>query len=169
MGVWTYYNTDGLGLVEYMHWAEDLGIDVLLSFPAGLALNGDVVAEEDLGPFVQLALDEIEFLTGDVSTPYGALRAKIGYPKPWKIKFVEVGNEDHLWGGLDSYKSHRLQIFYDAIKAQYPDIFIFSSTNEFVYKESGQDYHPYTRPDMSVSRFGMFDDWEAGHPIIIGE
>jgi alpha-N-arabinofuranosidase len=167
--VWTYHNTDGLGLVEYMHWAEDLDVEVVLAVAAGLYLNGEVVPEEELGVFVEDALNELEFLTGDVSTPWGARRAKLGYPKPWKIKYVEVGNEDNLWGGLDSYKSYRLKTFYDAIKAKYPDIFIFSSTDEFVYKESGQDYHKYTRPDYSVSQFDLFDNWDDGHPIIIGE
>ncbi|KAL2145930.1 hypothetical protein VTI28DRAFT_5804 [Corynascus sepedonium] len=169
MGVWEYENTDGLGLVEYMHWAEDLDVDVVLGVAAGLYLNGDVVPEEELDFFVQDALNELEFLTGDVLTPYGALRAKLGYPKPWKIKYVEVGNEDNLWGGLDSYKSYRLKTFYDAIKAKYPDIFIFSSTDEVVYKESGRDYHKYTRPDYSVSQFHLFDNWTAEHPVIIGE
>jgi alpha-N-arabinofuranosidase len=169
VGTWTYYNTDGLGLVEYMHWAEDLDVEVVLAFPAGLYLNGDVVPEGELGPFVQDALNELEFLTGDVSTPYGALRAKLGYPKPWKIRYVEVGNEDHLWGGLDSYKAYRLRIFYEAIKAKYPDMFIFSSTAEYMYKESGRDWHLYSRPDYFVSQFNQFDNWSAGNPIIIGE
>jgi alpha-N-arabinofuranosidase len=127
------------------------------------------VPQEELGVFVQDALNQLEFLMGDVSTPWGAVRAKLGYPKPWKIRFVEVGNEDNLWGGLDSYKSYRLQMFYDAIKAKYPDIFIFSSTDEFVYKESGQDYHKYTRPDYFVAQYGKFDNWSAKHPIIVGE
>ncbi|KAL2184146.1 hypothetical protein L209DRAFT_745172 [Thermothelomyces heterothallicus CBS 203.75] len=83
-------NTDGLGLVEYMHWAEDLGVDVVLGVAAGLYLNGDVVPEEELDFFVQDALNELEFLMGDVSTPYGALRAKLGYPRPWRIKFVMI-------------------------------------------------------------------------------
>ncbi|KAH6621691.1 glycoside hydrolase family 51 protein [Chaetomium sp. MPI-SDFR-AT-0129] len=169
MGVWEYDNTDGLGLVEYMHWAEDLDVEVVLAVPAGLYLNGDVVPESELGPFVEDALNELEFLKGDISTPYGALRAKLGHPKPWDIKFVEVGNEDNLWGGIDSYKSYRLKIFYDAIKAKYPDIFIFSSTDEFTYKESGRDYHKYTRPDYSVSQFTLFDNWTTTHPVIIGE
>ncbi|KAK4156064.1 glycoside hydrolase superfamily [Chaetomidium leptoderma] len=170
VGTWTYENTDGLGLIEYMNWAEDMDdVEVVLGIVAGLYLNGEVVPEAELGPFVQDALNELEFLTGDVSTPYGALRAKLGYPKPWKIRYVEVGNEDNLWGGLDSYKAYRLQIFYDAIKAKYPDMFIFSSTTDHVYKESGQDFHEYTRPDYFVSQFGMFDSWSAGNPIIIGE
>ncbi|KAH6853839.1 glycoside hydrolase superfamily [Chaetomium sp. MPI-CAGE-AT-0009] len=168
-GVWTYYNTDGLGLVEYMHWAEDLNVEVVLGVAAGLYLNGEVVPEAELGVFVEDALNQLEFLMGDVSTPWGARRAKLGYPKPWNIKYVEIGNEDNLWGGLDSYKSYRLKMFYDAIKAKYPDIFIFSSTEQFVYKESGQDYHKYTRADYSVSQFDLFDNWADGHPIIIGE
>jgi alpha-N-arabinofuranosidase len=152
-----------------MHWAEDLDMEVVLAVPAGLYLDGEVISEADLAPFVQDALNELEFLMGDVSTHYGALRAKLGYPEPWKIKFVEVGNEDHLWGGLSSYESYRLKVFYDAIKAKYPDIFIFSSTAEYFYKQSGRDYHEYTRPDFYVSQFGMFDNWAAGNNIMIGE
>ncbi|KAK3300455.1 glycoside hydrolase superfamily [Chaetomium fimeti] len=169
VGVWTYPNTDGLGLVEYMHWAEDLDVEVVLAVAAGLYLNGEVVPEEELGVFVEDALNQLEFLMGDVSTPWGARRAELGYPKPWNIKYVEVGNEDNLWGGLDSYKSYRLKMFYDAIKAKYPGIFIFSSTEQFVYKDSGQDYHKYTRADYLMSQFDLFDNWADGHPIIIGE
>lgn len=126
MGTWTYYNTDGLGLVEYMSWAEDLDVDAVLGFPAGFYLNGDAFPQAYLDPYVQLALDELEFLKGDVSTPYGAMRAKLGHPKPWNIKCVEVGNEDNLGGGLDSYKNYRLTWFYDAVKIKYPNIFILS-------------------------------------------
>ncbi|KAL2180444.1 glycoside hydrolase superfamily [Thermothelomyces heterothallicus CBS 202.75] len=79
-----------MGVWGYMHWAEDLGVDVVLGVAAGLYLNGDVVPEEELDFFVQDALNELEFLMGDVSTPYGALRAKLGYPRPWRIKFVMI-------------------------------------------------------------------------------
>lgn len=73
----------------------------------GLALNGDTVPEVDIDIYVQDALNELEFLTGSVGTKYGALRAKYGHPEPWTIRYVEVGNEDMLNGGLSSYKSYR--------------------------------------------------------------
>jgi alpha-N-arabinofuranosidase len=41
-------------------------------------------------------MDELEYIMGDVSTPYGALRASHGYPKPWAVPFVEVGNEEYV-------------------------------------------------------------------------
>jgi alpha-N-arabinofuranosidase len=51
-----------------------------------------VIPEADIGIYVQDALNELEFIMGDVSTEYGALRASLGYPKPWKINYVEVGS-----------------------------------------------------------------------------
>jgi alpha-L-arabinofuranosidase len=60
-GAWGYPNTDGLGLLEYCLWAEDLGLELVLGVYAGLSLSGtDIVPEDQLGPFVQEALDEIE-------------------------------------------------------------------------------------------------------------
>lgn len=136
----------------------------------GLALNGDVVPEADLGIYVQDALDELEFLTGSVDTKYGALRAKLGHPEPWTIRYVEVGNEDMLWGGLKTYRAYRFKAFYDAISANYPDIQVLAST---IYIEfpgtAGGDYHLYDIPDNLIKKFDMFDSYSRKHPILLGE
>jgi len=57
---------------------------------AGLYLDGTIMSQSALQPYVQDTLDELEFITGATSTPYGALRASLGYPNPWKINYVEV-------------------------------------------------------------------------------
>lgn len=111
-GTWGYENTDGLGLVEYMLWCQDLGLEPVLAVWSGEYLDGTIVAEADLAPYVQDALDELEFLMGDASTTYGAQRIALGYPEPFDIKFVEVGNEDNLNGGEDSYIAYRFKMFY---------------------------------------------------------
>ena len=79
----------------------------------------------DLEPFVKDALDEIEYLTGDTTAPWGARRAKDGHPKPFKLTYVEIGNED--W--FDKSKSYdgRFAQFYDAIKAKYPRLKLIST------------------------------------------
>lgn len=136
----------------------------------GLALNGDIVPETELGVYVQDALDELEFLMGSVDTEYGALRASLGHPEPWVIKYVEVGNEDGLNGGLESYQSYRFEMFYNAIKAQYPDITVLASTTEITLPGSaGGDYHLYDIPDNFVSRFDFFDNYSKDHPILLGK
>ncbi|KAH8882695.1 glycoside hydrolase family 51 protein [Thozetella sp. PMI_491] len=168
-GTWGYHNTDGLGLVEYMDWCTDLGVEPVLALWGGLFLDGTIIPEDELSFYVDDALNELEFLMGDPSTTFGALRASLGRSVPWKIRFVEIGNEDNLNNGGDSYKAYRFNMFYDAITAKYPDILIFSSTTNYRYKSSGWDYHEYTRPDMFVSQFGMFDNWALETPIMVGE
>lgn len=111
-GTWGYENTDGLGLIEYMLWCQDLGLEPVLAVWSGLYLDGTIISEADLAPYVQDALDELEFLMGDSSTTYGAQRIALGYTDPFTIKFVEVGNEDNLNGGEDSYIDYRFNAFY---------------------------------------------------------
>lgn len=171
-GTWDYPNTDGLGLVEYLQWCDDLELEPILAVWAGFYLNGPAIAEADLGSYVQDTLDELEFIMGDVSTPYGALRESLGYPDPWTIKYVEVGNEDNLGGGGSTYQSYRFQAYYDAIHAKYPDILIIASTNAYDFPDapgSGVDYHHYTRPDEMVTLFDLFDNVDGSHPTLIGE
>jgi alpha-N-arabinofuranosidase len=131
---WGYWSTDGLGLLEFAEWCEDLDMEPLLGVFAGYCLgNGGVIeAGPKLEPYVQEALEEIEYLIGDAkTTKWGALRAKDGHPKPFKLTYVEVGNED--WfdrSGPDRNGTYdgRFAQFYDAIKKKYPHLKIISST-----------------------------------------
>ncbi|RPB01150.1 alpha-L-arabinofuranosidase A [Choiromyces venosus 120613-1] len=174
-GTWSYENTDGLGLIEYMQvrrtWCDDMGLEPVLGIWAGFYLGGPVISQAELGVYVQDALNEIEFLTGPVTSTYGALRAKLGYPNPWKLNYVEIGNEDDLGGGLASYSSYRFQMFFDAIKATYPDMKIMSSNIRLspIPKGAWLDYHVYTRPDEFIKLFNFFDNMDRGHPIMVGE
>jgi alpha-L-arabinofuranosidase len=92
---------------------------LVLAVWAGYYLDGPAIEKSALQPYIQEALDELEFLTGPVSSKYGSMRAKLGYLKPWKIKYVEIGNEDNLGKGGPSYKTYRFAEFYRAIKEKY--------------------------------------------------
>ncbi|KAJ5547358.1 hypothetical protein N7494_004943 [Penicillium frequentans] len=167
---WGYEETGGMGLIEYMQWCDDLGMEPILAVWSGLALNEDIVSEEDIGIYVEDALNEIEFLTGSVDTEYGALRAKYGYPDPWTINFVEVGNEDNLNNGLDSYIAYRFAAFYDAITEKYPSIQVLASTIDMTLPGSaGGDFHLYDVPDNFVAAFNQFDQYTDAHRILLGE
>ena len=126
MSPWGYRSTDGMGLLEFLEWCEDLKMQPLLAVFAGYTLNRDHLdSGAYLKPFVDEALDEIQYVTGDVTTKWGAERAKDGHPKPFTLNYVEIGNED----GFDlsgSYAQRYLQ-FYDAIKAKYPNLHIIST------------------------------------------
>ena len=130
---WGYWSTDGLGLLEFAEWCEDLDMEPLLGVFAGYCLGrgGVIAAGPKLEPYVQEALEEIEYLIGDAkTTKWGAQRAKDGHPKPFKMTYVEVGNED--WfdrSGPDRNGTYdgRFAQFYDAIKKKYPHLKVISS------------------------------------------
>ena len=116
---WGYRSSDGLGLLEFLEWSEDMKAEPVLAVYAGYSLKGaHVNPGPDLQPFVQDALDEIEYVTGDTSTKWGAERAKNGHPAPFTLNYVEIGNED--WFDKSGSYDARFAQFYDAIKAKYP-------------------------------------------------
>jgi alpha-L-arabinofuranosidase len=125
---WRYQSSDGMGLLEFLGWCEDLNMQPVLAVYAGYSLQQEHVNPgADLEPYVQDALDEIEYVTGDVSTKWGAERAKNGHPAPFALKYVEIGNED--W--FDRSKSYdaRYTQFYKAIKAKYPQLQLISTAD----------------------------------------
>ncbi|KAI0421854.1 alpha-N-arabinofuranosidase A [Xylaria grammica] len=173
-GVWNYQQTHGLGLLEYLEFAEDMGMELVLAVYAGLALNGDVTPEDQLQQFIDDALDEIEFIRGPPDSKWGAVRAELGHPEPWKLEYVEVGNEDWLAGapnGWETYKDYRFPLFLEAINEAYPDIQVIGSGSVYdghdIPSPGAGDYHLYTTPDTWVAEFGKFDTVKTPH--IIGE
>lgn len=118
---------------------------------------------------VQDTLNQLEFITGPVTTPFGALRASLGYPKPRKIKYVEIGNEDNIYGGLPSYISYRFQAYYGAITAKFPEITVMASTVALVLPAKAVgDYHQYSYPDQLVKQFSYFDLNNTKHTALNG-
>jgi alpha-N-arabinofuranosidase len=152
---------------------------------AGLALNGDVTPRDKLQPFIDDALDQIEFIRGPVDSKWGKRRAELGHPEPFKLEYVEVGNEDWLPPssgsrlGWDTYVRYRFTMFLEAINARYPDITVIASsaTSDGVdghfdippgtgnHRTLG-DYHPYRKPDdLVVNEFNKFDNDPVPHII----
>ncbi len=118
---WGYRSTDGLGLLEFLEWCEDMKAEPLLAVYAGYSLKHiHVNPGADLDPYVQDALDEIEYVTGDTNTKWGAERAKDGHPAPFALHYVEIGNED--WFDKSGSYEQRYAQFRDAIKAKYPQL-----------------------------------------------
>jgi len=128
---WSYWSSDGMGLLEFLQWCEDLGMEPVIGIYAGYSLRGETVSPgADLQPYVQDALDEIEYTIGDTSTTWGARRAKDGHPKPFKLTYVEIGNEENLGnrrGGGNQYDARFAQ-FYDVIKTKYPHLKVIAAT-----------------------------------------
>lgn len=110
---------------------------------------------------------------GSSSTKYGAMRASLGYPNPFTIKYVEVGNEDYLNGGTDTYVNYRFNMFYNAIKAKYPNMIIISTLPISSLKNAtagvAADLHLYQSNSQTVALFNAFDNSPRSHPLLIGE
>jgi alpha-N-arabinofuranosidase len=123
---WGYRSTDGMGLLEFLEWCEDMKAEPVLAVYAGYSLKGaHVNPGPDLEPFVQEALEEIEYVTGGADTTWGARRAKDGHPAPFEMTYVEIGNED--WFDKSGSYDARYGQFYSAIKAKYPQLKLIST------------------------------------------
>jgi alpha-N-arabinofuranosidase len=178
-GTWGYRVTDGMGLLEFLEWVEDMKAEPVLAVFAGYALHGETVpAGPELQPFVQEALDEIEYVTGDVSTKWGARRARDGHPAPFKLRYIEIGNED----GFEKKKTYdaRYTQFHDAIKAKYPQLKLISTVNGKDWLGQQQklssrlpdlvDEHYYYNVMEMLNDAARYDSYERGGPkVFIGE
>ena len=175
---WGYRSTDGMGLLEFLEWCEDMKAEPVLAVYAGYSLKGmHVNPGADLEPFVQDALEEIEYVTGDTNTTWGAQRAKDGHPAPFKLTYVEIGNED--WFDKSKSYDERFAQFYDAIKAKYPQLKVISTIGNdqpeasrvHSRKPDMTDEHYYRSVDefvrMSPEYARKYD--RSGPEIFVGE
>ena len=177
-GPWGYRSTDGMGLLEFLYWCEDMGAEPALAVYAGYSLRGEVVKPgSDLDPYIQEALDEIEYVTGSTQSKWGAQRAKDGHSAPFKLRYVEVGNED-FFDRSGSYDGRFAQ-FYDALKAKYPALKVISTVGneqpvaKRVHSRTPDvlDEHYYRTTDsflqMSPAHYEPYD--RKGPEIFVGE
>jgi alpha-N-arabinofuranosidase len=126
MAPWGYRSSDGLGLYEFLLWCENMNAQPVLAVYAGYSLKGaHVNPGPDLEPYIQDALDEIEYVSGPATSKWGAERAKAGHPAPFTLTYVEVGNED-FFDRSGSY-DERFKQFNTAIKARYPKLKVIST------------------------------------------
>ena len=167
---WGYWSTDGFGLMEYLEWCEDLHMEPLLAVYAGYSLRHEYVKPgPDLEPYVQDALDEIEYVTGDTNTTWGAQRAKDGHPAPFPLHYVEVGNED--WFDRSGSYNGRFAQFYDAIKAKYPALEIIATAGVKSREPDLIDEHYYRSEEEMEAQSHMYDNRKRGSKtkVFVGE
>ena len=174
---WGYRSTDGLGLLEFLQWAVDVGGEPVVGVFAGYVLSGDHLDGDYVKPFIQDALDEIEYIIGDAqTTKWGAVRARDGHPEPFPLHYVEIGNED-FFDRSGSYPN-RFKMFYEAIKARYPQLQIISTVGYNALKSKAIpnpvvdliDEHYYRNAfDMYRNAF-QYDSYDrTGPKIFCGE
>ncbi len=178
MAPWGYRSTDGLGLHEFLLWCEDMNADPVLAVYAGYSLKGaHVNPGPDLEPYVQDALDEIEYVSGPATSKWGSMRAKAGHPAPFKLTYVEVGNED--WFDKSGSYDQRFAQFNTAIKARYPQLKVISTVgfeqpdNLRVHsvKPEVLDEHYYRTVEVFLKMArGLYEKYDRRGPeIFVGE
>ncbi|XP_045795310.1 alpha-L-arabinofuranosidase 1-like isoform X2 [Trifolium pratense] len=161
--VWGYWTDDGFGFFEGLQLSEDLGAFPVWVFNNGISHN-DQVNTTAISPFVQEALDGIEFARGSPTSQWGSLRASMGHPEPFDLRFVGVGNEDC---GKYNYLGNYLK-FYEAIKRTYPDIQIISncdgSDQPLNHPADLYDFHIYANSKDMFSKYTKFDNAPRSGP-----
>lgn len=177
-----YYQSFGLGFFEYFQLSEDMGAEPLPILGCGIACQfntGELVPMDEMGPYVQDALDLIEFANGDTNTAWGQVRSDMGHPEPFNMKYIGIGNEQ--WGPayIERYK-----VFEKAIKAKYPEIIIVSGSGPFPegdYFEYGWeqfkqmnaeivDEHYYKPPKWFRENADRYDSYDRSGPkVFAGE
>ncbi len=166
---WRYRSSDGMGLLEFLEWCEDLKMEPVLAVYAGYSLaQQHVDPGPALEPYVQDALDEIEYVTGGADTKWGAERIKNGHPAPFPLHYVEVGNEDEF-DRSGSYDGRYTQ-FYRAIKQKYPNLEIIATAPIKSMKPDVLDEHFYMSAEKSYSDTHHYDNYDRSGPkIFVGE
>jgi len=182
-----YYQSYGLGFYEFFLLSEKIGAAPLPILSCGLACqfqNADTAkdahcAVDNLQPFIDDALDLIEFANGATTTKWGKLRADMGHPKPFNLKFIGIGNEQ--WGPL---YPERLEKFLKAIRSKYPDIKIVGSSGpdsdgkmfDYGWKEMRRlkadlvDEHYYRPVDFFLNGATRYDNYDRKGPkVFAGE
>lgn len=180
-----YYQSYGLGFYEYFLLAEEIGAEPLPVLSVGLACqyqNSDMKAHvpiDSLQPYIDDALDLVEFANGAVDTEWGKLRAEMGHPQPFNLKFIAIGNEQ--WG---SEYPERLKPFIDTLRKHCPDIKIVGSSGP---KASGDrfdhlwsemknlkadlvDEHYYSPETFFLTQADRYDSYDRKGPkVFAGE
>jgi alpha-L-arabinofuranosidase len=166
---WEYWVSDGLGIDELFQLCEDLQAEPVLAIFAGYFF-GSPVPEANMAPYVQDAVDEVEYALGDASTPWGAKRVANGHPAPYNLTYVEIGNNDLIGDGSASYLAYRFSMIHDAIKAQFPSIqFIATESVPSPTPDLVDDHYYLTVPDMTQLAHQYDATSRSGPKVMVGE
>lgn len=162
--LWGYRSSDGLGYHEYLQMCEDLGAEPLYVINCGMA-HEDHVPLDKMGPWVQDALDAVEYANGPVESQWGSLRAKAGHPRPFGLKYLEIGNEN----GGPLYQE-RYNLFYDALKKRYPEVVLVANVPTTGRPTEILDEHYYNNPEFFIAAAEKYDKYDRRGPkIYVGE
>jgi alpha-N-arabinofuranosidase len=153
---WGYRSSDGLGFLEFLGWCEDLKIEPVLAVYAGYSMNQEHIdAGPALKPYIDDALDEIEYVIGGPETKWGAERIKNGHPAPFPLHYVEIGNED--WFDHSGSYEARFTQYFKAIKERYPQLQLIATAPVKSVRPDVLDEHFYMSAQESFTQASHYD------------
>lgn len=143
MGCWGYRSSDGFGMPEYLLWCKQLNAEPVLAVFAGYVLNGNHVdaGSPEMAQYTQEALEEIEYVSGPANSEWGRRRAADGFPEPFPLHYVEIGNED--WFDKSGSYEGRFTEIAKAIRAKYPQLKIIATAPVKGFQPDLYDDHFY--------------------------
>ncbi|MEZ5107052.1 MAG: alpha-L-arabinofuranosidase C-terminal domain-containing protein [Draconibacterium sp.] len=177
-----YYQSYGLGFFEFFQLCEDLEAEPLPVVSCGLACqyeSNECVAIEDLQPYIQDAVDLIEFANGSVNTKWGRVRADMGHPEPFNLKMIAIGNEQ--WGEV---YVERLVKFMEVLRKEHPEIKIIGTSGpssdgehfDYLWPKMRElkvdlvDEHYYKSPEWFLQNANRYDSYDRNGPkVFAGE
>lgn len=180
-----YYQSYGLGFYEYFLLSEEIGAEPLPVLSCGLACQFQNTSEDahrpvdELRPYIDDALDLIEFANGSADSRWGSVRASMGHPEPFNLKFIAIGNEQ--WD--QTYIDH-LEPFVKAIREAYPEIKIVGTSGpdsegrqfDFLWPEMKKigadlvDEHFYRPEAWFLAQGARYDNYDRKGPkVFAGE
>ena len=167
---WGYWSQDGMGLLEFLELAQELHAQPVLAVWAGYTLDGTVVAQDQLAPYVQSAVDELQYANGPTTSYWGHQRALDGHPAPFDVRMVEIGNED-FFDTSGSYNAYRYPMFYDALHAADPSLKFIATEPVSSRPAYAVDDHYYNSdPSYFAENAHLFDSMSRSGPkILVGE
>ena len=172
---WGYRCSYGMGYHEVLQYCEDIGAKMMFVCNVGLGCQfrmGDACPEDEIPTYLDDCMDAIEYALGDVTSEWGALRARYGHPDPFPLQYVEIGNEN--WG---AEYDRRFDIFYKALKEKYPQLTLIyddmtglREENRAIEKTDMIDPHWYVAPDFFYRNTTLFDTKQRGKwEVYVGE
>lgn len=177
---WGYNQSLGLGYYEYFCFCEEIGAEPVPILPGGFNPHKGIgVPLEEIGKWVDDALDLIEFANGGCDTVWGKIRKDLGHEMPFHLKYIGIGNEEVGDGFFERYP-----YFHNAIREKYPDIKIINTAGPFAVGESYEtgwhsakkygsdlvDEHYYSAPEWFLANMHHYEDYDENGPkVFLGE
>jgi len=181
--LWQYHQTYGLGFFEFFLFSEDIGAKALPVLPVGISCQfreREIAPIAEMGPWIQDAIDLVDFANGDSTKGWGKVRADMGHPEPFNLEYICLGNEED---DIPEFRA-RFMMIADSLKKYHPEIKIIGTSGtaasgtyyENLWQFSREqnlfavDEHYYMEPSWFLNNIHRYDNFDRNGPrVFIGE